>query len=321
MSSPRRKLTIAVPLYNEAKNIPELFTRLDEVMASLPSLDHDVLLVDNHSVDGSSALCLKRTAQDSRYKYLAFSRNFGIEASFHAAVTYAEGDAVIFVFSDLQDPPELIPEFIRQWESGYDVVYGELQGREDHTFFKSLGAYFAYRLIYILSDVNIPPNATDFRLLSRNVILALRACPERSRYMRGLTHWAGHRSTAVPFKRVPRKHGKSKAGFWWCVQYAFQAVVSFSTKPLKLASLIGLFMTGFSILGSCVYVFHLILTRIGLNYNIQPPPPGWTTIVLLGFLFGGLNCLFMGIIGEYIAQIHQEIKARPHFVVERKSNI
>jgi glycosyltransferase involved in cell wall biosynthesis len=320
MPPPNRKLTIAVPLYNEAKNLPELFSRLETVLASMPNLDHEILLIDNHSVDESSVLCLEMTAVDPRYKYLAFSRNFGIEASFQAAITYGEGDAVIFVFSDLQDPPELIPEFVRQWELGYDMVYGKLEGREDHTFFKALGAYFAYHIIHLLSDVNIPRNATDFRLLSSKVIQVLRSCPERSRYMRGLTHWAGYRSIAIPFKRVPRKHGKTNAGFWWCVQYAFHAVISFSTKPLKLASLMGLLMTGMSVLGSGIYVLHLVLTRMGLNYHVQPPPPGWTTIVMMALFFGGLNCLFLGIIGEYIAQIHQEVKARPHFVVGSKSN-
>ncbi len=321
MSNLRKKLTVAVPVFNEERNLPELFSRLDAVLASMPELDFEVLLVDNHSEDGSSHLCLQKTGEHHFYKYLCFSRNFGVEASFHAATTYATGDALIFLFSDLQDPPEMIPEFVKHWIAGYDVVYGEIQNREDTSIFKTLGAYFAYHLIHRLSDINIPRNATDFRLLSRSVIMAVRSCPETSRYMRGLTHWAGYRSIAVPFRRVPRKHGKSKAGFWWCVQYAFHAVISFSTKPLKLASLMGLIMTGFSVLGSMVYILHLLLTRMGLNYNIQPPPPGWTTIVLLGFLFGGLNCLFMGIIGEYIAQIHSEIKGRPLFVIDRKANL
>ena len=246
----KQLISIVIPVYNEEKNIPEVHARLTKVIETLPDYSFEVLLIDNASKDGSSTLCKELTNKDNRWKYIRFSRNFGIEASFFAGATYAKGDAMLYLFSDLQDPPEVIPEILKKWREGYDVVYGVLTKREDQNLFKSWGAYVAYRMIFLLSDVEIPVNATDFRLLSRPVIDVLRQCKERSRYMRGLTHWAGFRQTSFEFSRAPRVHGRSNATVWWCIKYAVNAMVTFSTKPLRLASYVGIFTMIMSLLGT-----------------------------------------------------------------------
>lgn len=308
-----KTVTVSIPVYNEQKNLPDVFARLQSVTAQLPVYNWEFILVDNHSTDDSSLLCQAQCKKDTRWKYVRFSRNFGIEASFYAGAYYSTGDALIYLFSDLQDPPEKITTMIEHWNEGHDVVYGVLQNRKDQSWLKTLGAHIAYRLIHALSDIELPVNATDFRLLSRPVIDFLVSSDEKTRYMRGLTHWSGFNQKAFPFERVERKHGQSSAGLWFCIKYALSSALLFSSKPVKLLSLFGLFMTGLSLVLSVLYVIHLILTRNGFTY-VTPPPPGWTTLVLLVLFFGGINSFFLGIIGEYINQIHKEVKRRPIFL-------
>lgn len=310
----QKLVTISIPVYNEEKNLSEVFRRVNAVMDGLPNYRFEILLIDNGSTDPSRLRCLEMTKTDSRWKYIRFTRNFGIEASFFAGATYATGDALIYLFSDLQDPPEMIPTMIEKWQEGHDLVYGVLTKRSDQTIFKTWGAKVAYRLIFMLSDVEIPINATDFRLLSRPVIDALKNCQERVRYMRGLTHWAGFKQTSFEFERSARRHGKSNATLWWCIKYAVTAMVSFSNKPLRLASFVGVATTFASIFGGIAYIALTLLTRHGYS-SITPPPPGWTTIVLLIFFFGGIQCLFLGVVGEYLSQINTESKNRPPWVV------
>ena len=320
-TSPKRSVTIVIPVYNEEKNLPEVFRRVSAVISELPQYDFSVLQIDNGSLDGSGQRCLEFCEVDSRWKYVRFSRNFGIEASFFAGATYAQGDALIYLFSDLQDPPEKISEMLEKWEEGHDVVYGVLTKRQDNQLFKSWGAFLAYRLIFLLSEYDIPVNATDFRLLSRPVIDVLKSCRERTRYMRGITHWAGFSQTSFYFERAPRKHGRSNAGLIFCIRYAFNAILSFSSKPLRLASLVGLLATFLSVIGCGAYVLHLLLTSRGWNYGIVPPPAGWTTLVLLVLFFGGVQCLFLGILGEYLAQVQIETKARPSWIVAKSKGL
>lgn len=320
-SAAKKHVTIVIPVYNEEQNLPEVYRRVNAVISGLSEYNFTVLQIDNGSLDASGERCREFCKMDRRWKYIRFSRNFGIEASFFAGATYAEGDALLYLFSDLQDPPEKIPEMIEKWEQGFDVVYGVLTKRQDNQLFKSWGAFLAYRLIFLLSEYEIPVNATDFRLLSRRVIEVLKNCKERTRYMRGITHWAGFAQTSFPFERAPRRHGRSNAGLLFCIRYAFNAILSFSSKPLRLASFVGIMATFLSMLGCGVYVLHLLLTGWGLNYGVVPPPAGWTTLVLLVLFFGGVQCLFLGILGEYLAQVQIETKARPLWIVAHAEGV
>jgi glycosyltransferase involved in cell wall biosynthesis len=317
MSHLKRSLSIVIPVCNEEGNLSELWSRVNKISDELSHINCEFIFVDNGSTDSSGSLCRQFVSSDKRAKYIRFSRNFGIEASFSAGAKFASGDALIYLFSDLQDPPEMIPHIVKKWEEGYDVVYGSLSKREDNKILKSWGAFLAYRLIFLMSDIKIPLNATDYRLLSRKVIDVLNNCPERNRYMRGLTHWVGFRQAPFEFERSPRKNGESKAGLSFCISYALNAVFAFSTKPLRLATYIGLFATLLSVVGAFSYIAHAFLTRSGI-INITPPPAGWATTTLLIFFFGGIQCLFLGIIGEYVARIHDESKYRPLWVVDEK---
>lgn len=309
-------ITIVIPVRNEEKNLHLLYERLNKTLSNINGYLFEILLIDNGSTDDSSRICTSFAHGHPNYKYVQFTRNFGIESSFYAGTKYANGDALIYLFSDLQDPPELIPKFITKWESGAEVVYGELTRRQDHTILKTIGAYIAYRLIYNLSDIKIPVNATDFRLLSRNVIDAVNSCEEANRYMRGLVQWSGFTQASIPFQRSPRIHGETSAGVLWSIGYAFNAIFSFSEKPLRMASMIGIISCLSSIFGACFWIILTILSRKGL-IEFTAPPLGWTTMALLIFFFGGIQCLFIGIIGEYIASIHKESKKRPAWIIRK----
>lgn len=311
----KKSVTIIIPVYNEEKNLDELHSRVEKVVASLPDYLFEMILIDNGSRDHSPEICKRFAAADSDWKYIRFSRNFGLESSFFAGVTYAQGDALIYLFSDLQDPPELIPELLKEWEKGSDIVYGQLTKRRDNSALISLLARVAHHLIHRLSDIDLPTDAADYRLISRNVIDAIKQCRERNRYMRGISHWVGFKQTPVKYAREPRKHGKSSAGLLTYLFYTLSAIISFSTKPIRLLSVLGIMTMFLSVLGAVFYTIITLVTRAGY-LHIPPPPPWWATLVILILFFGGLQLFFMGIIGEYVAQIQSESKQRPFWFVE-----
>ncbi|MBK7960889.1 MAG: glycosyltransferase family 2 protein [Bdellovibrionales bacterium] len=232
-------------------------------------------MIDNGSSDSSAELCKGIVEKDGRWKYIRFSRNFGLESSFFAGINYATGDALVYLFSDLQDPPELIPEFLRKWELGYDIVYGRLIKRQDSNFLVSALVRIAHKVINNLSDVNLPTDAGDYRLLSRPVINAIKKMKERNRYMRGISHWVGFKVTSVDFSRVPRKSGKSSARLWLYFLYTLNAIISFSTKPIRLASMIGIFTMFMSFFGRYLICAHYNSDSFGYySYSTATPLVG-----------------------------------------------
>jgi polyisoprenyl-phosphate glycosyltransferase len=317
-SQPTSKITVVTPAYNEEHNLPALHERLSAVMEGVENCDFEVLLIDNCSTDGTEAAARRIVEADSRWRYLRFSRNFGFEVSLAAGMHYATGDALIFLPSDLQDPPERIPEMIERWREGYDVVYGQLRRRSDQNPVKTMGARLFYKVVHKLSDVRLPENATDFRLLSRPAIEALKRCGERNRYLRGLAHWVGFKQSAFVYDRDPRKHGQSSTDFAFLTDFALNAIVVFSTRPLRLASMVGLGVTALSVLGAITYFVLFLLSGAGM-IDFVPPPPGWTTQTLVIFFFGGVQCLFLGVIGEYLAKIHTEVRRRPLWVLHESA--
>jgi glycosyltransferase involved in cell wall biosynthesis len=304
-------ISLIVPAYNEEGNLEELYQRVSKVMKPL-AYDYEVIIIDNCSEDNTEAVCRSLCERDAKWRYIRFSRNFTAEVSLAAGIHHARGDAIINVFSDLQDPPELIPQMIAKWEEGYDVVYGIIHQRRDHSLAKQLGTRVAYSLIYWLSECKIPPNAADFRLISRDVARALDQFREQDRYLRGLTHWVGFRQIGIPYERQARKWGRTKAGFWWCVGFALRAILSFSVVPLRLASYFGLIT---SVLCFCLGVLYFMF------WIFAKPPSGWTTLALLIFFQIGLQSLFIGIAGEYLARTYQEVKRRPLWIIQRSVNI
>jgi dolichol-phosphate mannosyltransferase len=314
----RRKLiSIVIPAYNEQDNLPAAYDRVTQVMQPLAaSYDYEAIILDNGSEDETERVATSFCERDPRWRYVRYSRNFGFEASLLAGLTFAAGDAVIYLLSDLQDPPELIPEFIRHWEKGLDVVYGMVQRREDSSWLKSLGAKIAYSLIYNLTECRITRGATDFRLLDRKVVDVLKELRESDRYMRGLVHWVGFRQTGIPYNRVARERGLSNANLLYCIQFALHAIVCFSSRPMHLSMLCGLLFTAGSVLLGLLYTI-LYLTQPTF---LKPPPPGVATLILLGVFLIGMNSLFLGIIGEYVGRIYNQGKRRPIYIVAKKVN-
>ncbi|MBA7480355.1 putative glycosyltransferase [subsurface metagenome] len=312
------RITLAIPEYNEEANLPEVYQRVTAVIDSLPDYEFEILLIDNCSQDATERLSREFIARDNRWRYLRFSRDFGPEASLAAGTYYATGDALIFLPSDLQEPIELIPTMIEKWQEGYDMVYGTVSSRKDESFLMTLGAKLAYRLIYWLSDIKIPPNATFFRLISRRVIEAVLRCDEQNRYFCGLVHWVGFRQCALPYKRAPRVHGESYSSPLFLVGHALNALTAFSVRPLQLASIVGILAMGLSAAGALIYLTLVILVHFGM-LDMVPPPPGWTTIVLLILFFGGFQFLFLGILGKYLSHVYKEVKQRPLWVVQSTS--
>ena len=309
-------ISIVIPARNEERNLPEVAARLEKVTAKLKEFRFEFILIDNCSEDGTAAFGRTISARDTRWRYLRFSRNFGFETSLAAGLHYATGDALIFLPSDLQDPPEYIETMLKLWKQEQcDVVYGTVVERNDGNLLKTLGAKVAYWLIHRLSDIRIPANATDFRLISRSAIDALNTCHERNRYLRGLVHWVGFRQVSFSYRREARKRGRSSAGLIHCVNFTISALIAFSAKPLRWASLIGLVASFASIAGGVVYSAIKILTYFGV-FAVITPPPGFVTQVLLILFFGGIQCLFLGIMGEYLGRISEEVKQRPRWVVE-----
>ncbi len=268
--------------------------------------------VDTDSSDGTRKAGGDICARNSRWRYLKFSRNCRVEASLSAGLHYARGDAALVLFSDLQDPPELIPEFLRKWEEGYDVVYGVLRRRAGDPAWKAVLAKLFYRVVHFLAEIEITPNATDFRLLSRRAMEALNRCGERNRYLRGLADWIGFPRCGITYDRRPRMEGKSTGGFFALLNLAANAFTCFSIRPLQLFSLSGfLALLGTAILG---------LVYIG-TYLFSYTVPGLTTVCLL--LLANLSVMLIGFgtIGEYIGRIYMETKERPLFLVERTINM
>lgn len=320
MSSNKKLISLIVPAYNEEENLPILFDRLNGVLAPLEErYRFEVIVLDNGSEDRTREIASGFSEKDPKWKYVRYSRNFGYEASLLAGLDFSSGDAAINLSSDLQEPPELIPELIAKWEEGYDMVYGSLRKRSDYTWMKTLSAKVGYWMIYHLTDCKITPNATDYRLMNRAVIDVLRELREPDRYMRGLVHWIGFNSVGIPYDRAERERGKTTADVFYLVKFGLHAIVCFSSKPLHLVTLFGLIITGFSVLFAG---FSLIQRFFPIDFWIfSTPNPGITTIILLLLFMIGLNSLFLGVIGEYVGRIYNQGKRRPVYVVREKVNI
>lgn len=307
----RRLVSIVIPAFNEEENIPRLERELLAAIEGQPC-NFEFLVIDNDSTDRTGELAKDICKRDSRWKYLKFSRNFTVEMSITAGYHFASGEAMIVLYSDLQDPPDVIPRFLEKWREGYDVVYGVRTVRPGDPKWRNFLAGLTYKVIAWAADVKIPINTGDYRLISRKVRDALEKCGEYNRYMRGLIAWLGFRQVGIEYKRKPRVAGESKAPFLDLVFFTFSAITSFSLKPLRLFTLMGFLILGLSVIASMAYV---ILALIG------KPPPGITTIIVLLLAGMGLNSLGIGILGEYLGRTYAETKQRPLYLVQEAVNI
>ena len=298
--------TIIAPIYNELENIPELYPRLREVMDRTGE-PWELILVDDGSSDGSTEIIRKLAENDQRVRPVIFARNFGHQIAVTAGVDYSRGDAVIIIDADLQDPPEVILDLIDKWREGYEVVYAVREERQGESWFKRMTASIFYRTIFRITDVDIPLDAGDFRLMDKKVITVMQGMREKHRFLRGMSAWVGFRQVGVPYKRQPRYAGETKYPLSQMIKLALNAVTSFSYFPLQLATYLGFIAAGVSVLGILVVAILRLTTGSALLGQA-------TTLIIVLFL-GGVQLISLGIIGEYIGRVYDEMKNRPLYIV------
>lgn len=301
-------VSILVPLHNEESNLPELLRRIRAVLDRLEGGPHQVVLVDDGSTDRTWEILEREAAVDPRIIALSLSRNFGHQAALTAGLDYAEGDAVVVMDGDLQDPPEAIPHFLAKFSQGYDVVYAQRVRRKEPWWLR-LCYFIFYRAMARLSDINLPVDAGDFGLISRRVVDQLRGMREHHRYLRGLRSWVGFRQIGVPVERSERYSGRSQYGIIGLLKLASDAIFAFSTIPIRAAALLGAFAIGVSFL-------FALATIVGKIFFHRQPLGFASLVVLIAFL-SGMLLLFLGIIGEYVGRIYEEVKGRPLYLVGR----
>ena len=298
--------SVVVPLYNEEEVINECYSRLSEVMRAC-SGSYEIIFVNDGSRDRTMDITRTIAGEDGHVKILSFSRNFGHQNAITAGMNRASGDAVVVIDADLQDPPSVIPGMIEKWKEGYAIVYGKRLKRKGETVFKKATAKLFYRVLNALTDVDIPVDAGDFRLLDRKVIEALKDFPERNRYVRGLVSWVGFRQTAVEYVREERFAGETKYPLRKMLKFAADALTSFSYKPLKLSIFIG------GILSAASFLYLLTVIYLALFTDVTVT--GWASLAAISLFFNGVVLIMLGIIGEYIGRIYDETKGRPLYII------
>ncbi|CAN5783009.1 glycosyltransferase family 2 protein [soil metagenome] len=302
----RPTLSIVVPIWNEEQVIPELYKRVVEIMDSTGQ-SWELICVNDGSRDQSMRLLFDLNAKDPRVKIIDFSKNFGHQVAISAGADFAEGDAVIVMDADLQDPPDVVLRMIEKWREGYEVVYAVRSKREGETWFKLFTAKVFYRLLRGVANIDIPVDAGDFRLMDRRVVLAMRQLREKHRFMRGLSSWVGFKQIGVEYERAERFAGETKYPLRKMIRLAMNAITSFSYLPLQLATYVGFTLAFLSLLG--------IILAIVLRLSGSDAFHGQATTLVSVLFLGGIQLIFLGIIGEYLGRIYDEVKGRPLYIV------
>jgi polyisoprenyl-phosphate glycosyltransferase len=307
--TPRVRLSLAIPVHNEESVLPELLRRAGAALDRVPGGPHEILLVDDGSTDRSLSILEEAARSDPRLAVLSFSRNFGHQAAVSAALDHVTGDAVVIMDADLQDTPESIPLFLAKFHEGYDVVYAQRVRRKEPAWLR-LCYFLFYRIIGRLSDIRLPLDSGDFGLMSRRVVDHIRRMPEHHRYLRGLRTWVGFRQVGLPIERAGRHSGSTKYTPLRLLKLASDGIFAFSTVPLRAATVLGLCGIAFAFLYAAYAVFA--------KYYLQHSPQGFTALTILITMLTGFILLFLGIIGEYVGRIYEEVKARPNYIVARR---
>lgn len=304
-------LSVVIPVFNEEKNITPL---LDRLLPIIKEYQYEIIFVSDGSTDNTAVEVKKHAEKNTQIKFLNFYRNFGHQMALTCGYRYAKGDCVVSIDADLQDPPEIIHEMISKWQAGAKVVYAKRKTREVDSFFKKKSAAYFYQLINFLSETPIPDEVGDFRLLDKEIVLFLNNLPEQSRFLRGLVAWGGYPAEYVYFKREKRHTGKTHYTLSRMLNFALEGIISFSTKPLRIASYMGIFSAGLGFLGILYAIIGKLIHPAGLV-------TGWTAL-FVGIMFvGGVQLLTIGIIGEYISRIYIEIQKRPQYLIKEMTNL
>lgn len=305
--SSKALVSVVTPVFNEVEVIELFYDRLRKSIDVLDSMACELIFVDDGSTDGSYEKLVALVNADADTKIIKFSRNFGHQVAITAGIELAKGDAVVVIDADLQDPPELIKEFVAKWQEGFDVVYGVRAKRDGESRMKLLTAAAFYRLLQRIIKLDIPVDVGDFRLMSRRVVEHFKELKEKDRFVRGLVSWIGFKQTGVHYLRDKRYAGETKFPYRKMIRFALDGITSFSDIPLKLATWVGYFTSFLALLYACI-----VLVQKALGYTIQ----GWTTTMVAILFLGGVQLISLGIIGQYVGRIFNECKRRPLYVID-----
>lgn len=309
-----KKISVVIPMYYEEEVANECYNRVVKVLKGINNYTYEIIFVNDGSKDKTLEILENISKEDKNVKIVSFSRNFGHQVAVTAGIKYVTGDAVVIIDADLQDPPELIPEMLKLWEQGNKVIYGKRKVRNGESKFKLLTAKMFYKTLNALSDVEIPKDTGDFRLVDRKVIDVVNSMPEHNKFLRGLFSWVGFKQTAYEYERKERFAGKTKYPLKKMLKLASDGIISFSTKPLKIVG-------GLGIISIIISLAILIYSLVSYIFELNNLVPGWTSIMVAITLFSGVQLLSIWIMSEYIARIYDETKNRPQYIVDKKINI
>jgi len=309
-----KKVSVVVPMYYEEEVASECYNRLVNVLKSINDYEYEIVFVNDGSKDKTLEILVGIAKNDKNVKIVSFARNFGHQAAVTAGIKYVTGDAVVIIDADLQDPPELIPDMLNLWEEGHEVIYGKRKSRDGESKFKLLTAKMFYKTLNSLSDVEIPKDTGDFRLVDKKVIDVVNSMPEHNKFLRGLFSWVGFKQKAFEYERKERFAGETKYPLKKMLKLASDGIISFSSKPLKIVG-------GLGLVTILISIVILIYSLISFAFNLNHLTPGWTSIMVTITLFSGVQLLSIWIMSEYIARIYDETKNRPQYIVDKTINI
>lgn len=309
-----KKVSVVIPMYYEEEVAKECYHRMSEVLSKIEGYEYEIICVNDGSKDKTLPILEEIAREDKKVKIVSFARNFGHQCAVTAGLKYVTGDCAVIIDADLQDPPELIPEMLKLWEEGNEVIYGKRKTREGESVFKLLTAKMFYKTLNALSDVEIPKDTGDFRLVDRKVVDVMNNMPEHNKFLRGLWGWIGFKQIPYEYERKERFAGKTKYPLKKMLKLASDGIIGFSTKPLKLVGALGILSIIISIV---ILIYSLISYIFGLN-NLTA---GWTSIMVTVTLFSGVQLLSIWIMSEYIGRIYDESKGRPQYIINKTINI
>lgn len=309
-----KEVSVVIPMYYEEAVAEECYSRVAKVLKNIKNYEYEIIFINDGSKDKTLEILENISKKDSNVRIISFSRNFGHQAAVTAGIKYVTGDAIVIIDADLQDPPELIPEMLKLWEQGNEVIYGKRKTRKGESKFKLLTAKVFYKTLNALSDVEIPKDTGDFRLVDRKVIDVVNSMPEHNKFLRGLFSWVGFKQIAYEYERKERFAGKTKYPLKKMLKLAADGIISFSTKPLKLVG-------GLGIISIVLSLAILIYSLVSYIFELNNLTAGWTSIMVAITLFSGVQLVSIWIISEYIARIYDETKNRPQYIIDKKINI
>ena len=309
-----KKISVVIPMYYEEEVAQECYSKMTQVLLNIKDYDYEIICVNDGSKDKTLPILEKIAEEDKKVKVMSFARNFGHQCAVTAGLKYVTGDAIVIIDADLQDPPELIPEMLKLWEEGNEVIYGKRKTREGESKFKLLTAKMFYNTLNALSDVDIPKDTGDFRLVDRKVVDVINSLPEHNKFLRGLFSWVGFEQKAFEYERKERFAGKTKYPLKKMLKLASDGIIGFSSKPLKIVG-------GLGIITICISFIILIYAILSFTFKWNQLAPGWTSLMVATTFFSGVILISLWMIGEYISRIYDETKGRPQYIINKEINI